>query len=298
MRRGWGDRWQKLQLLARPRQPEALPRRLDRRRIYVLPTRFGMFVTTVLVAMLLGALNYNNNPALLLALLLATVAIASTISAHLQLSGLQVDAVSAEPVHAGQPMRLRISVSRPDARTRRGLELALGQAVAFGHLLDTDQVEVDLMLPTVRRGWFDLARIRISTTQPLGLVRAWSWVWPDAPLLVYAAPEHQAPALPESGGDPLHTRVHASGDELHQLRPYRAGDPTRSIAWKHSARRDTLLVREYEKPVGVDVLLDWRQLSARWPPLHPAATRAAGAGTGQWQRPPPPVPTRTGADAA
>jgi uncharacterized protein (DUF58 family) len=159
-------------------------------------------------------------------------------------------------------MRLRISVSRPDARARRGLELALGQAVAFGHLLDTDQVEVDLMLPTVRRGWFDLARIRISTTQPLGLVRAWSWVWPDAPLLVYAAPEIQAPALPESGGDPLHTRVHASGDELHQLRPYRAGDPTRSIAWKHSARRDTLLVREYEKPVGVDVLLDWRQLSA------------------------------------
>ncbi len=262
MRRGWGDRWHTLQLLARPRQPEALPRRLDRRRIYVLPTRFGMFVTTVLVAMLLGALNYNNNPALLLALLLATVAIASTISAHLQLSGLQVDAVSAEPVHAGQPMRLRISVSRPDARARRGLELALGQAVAFGHLLDTDQVEVDLMLPTVRRGWFDLARIRISTTQPLGLVRAWSWVWPDAPLLVYAAPEIQAPALPESGGDPLHTRVHASGDELHQLRPYRAGDPTRSVAWKHSARRDTLLVREYEKPVGVDVLLDWRQLSA------------------------------------
>jgi uncharacterized protein (DUF58 family) len=87
-------------------------------------------------------------------------------------------------------------------------------------------------------------------------------VWPDAPLLVYAAPELQAPALPESGGDPLHTRVHASGDELHQLRPYRAGDPPRSIAWKHSARRDTLLVREYEKPVGVDVLLDWRQLAA------------------------------------
>lgn len=205
MRRGWGDRWQKLQLLARPRQPEALPRRLDRRRIYVLPTRFGMFVTTLLVAMLLGALNYNNNPALLLALLLATVAIASTISAHLQLSGLQIDAVSAEPVHAGQPMRLRISLSRPDARARRGLELALDQAVAFGHLLDTDQIEVDLMLPTVRRGWLDLTRIRISTTQPLGLVRAWSWVWPDAPLLVYAAPELQAPALPESGGDPLHT---------------------------------------------------------------------------------------------
>lgn len=262
MRRGWGARWTKLQLLARPRQPETLPRRLDRRRIYVLPTRFGLFVGVLVSTMLLGALNYNNNPAMLLGLLLATVGIASAISAHLQLSALQMDAVSAEPVHAGLPLRLRISLSRADARARRGLEIAHGQRAAFAHLLDGEQVEVDLDLPTERRGWLDLDRIRVSTTQPLGLVRAWSWVWPDAPLLVYAAPEASAPALPESGGDPLHTRVHASGDELHQLRPYRAGDPRRSIAWKHSARRDTLLVRDYEKPVGMDVLLDWRQLPA------------------------------------
>lgn len=270
MRSGWGARWQKLQQLARPRHPEALPRRFDRRRIYVLPTRFGLFVAVLLSAMLLGALNYNNNPALLLALLLSTVAIASTISAHLQLSALQVDAVSAEPVPAGMPLRLRISLSRADARLRRGLEVQHGQARAFGHLVDSEQIEVDLMLPTGQRGWFDLDRIRISTTQPLGLVRAWSWVWPDTPLLVYATPEAHSPGLPESGGDPLHTRVHPSGEELHQLRAYRPGDPTRSIAWKHSARRDTLLVRDYEKPVGVEVVLDWWQM----PPL-PLESRIA-----------------------
>ena len=59
----------------------------------------------------------------------------------------------------------------------------------------------------------------------------------------------------------LHTRAHASGEELHQLRPYRAGDAPRSISWKHSARRDSLLVREYEKPVGIEVILDWRALA-------------------------------------
>ncbi|WP_312320168.1 DUF58 domain-containing protein [Stenotrophomonas sp.] len=260
MRRGWGDRI--IQKLARPRRQETLPQRLHRRRIYVLPTRFGLFVAVLLMAMLLGALNYNNNPALLLALLLATVAVASTFAAHLQLSALRVDAVSAEPVVAGHLLRLRLSLSRPDTRLRRGLQLQHGDAVAYGHLVDSDQVEVDLELPTQQRGWLDLERIRISTTQPLGLVRAWAWVWPDTPLLVYAAPELQAPGLPEGDGDPLHTRVHASGDELHQLRAYRPGDPPRSISWKHSARRDTLLVREYEKPVGVDVMLDWWQLKS------------------------------------
>lgn len=275
MRHGWGARWQQLQHLARPRRPEHLPCRFDRRRIYVLPTRFGLFVAVLLSAMLLGALNYNNNPALLLALLLATVSIASAISAHLQLSGLQVDAVSAEPVTAGAPLRLRISLSRADTRARRGLQVEHEGVAAFGHLIDSDQIEVDLELPTHRRGWFDLARIRIATTQPLGLVRAWSWVWPGTPLLVYAAPETHAPPLPESGGDPLHTRVHASGDELHQLRPYRAGDPMRSIAWKHSARRDTLLVREYEKPVGVEIVLDWWHLA-------PLGTEARIARMARW----------------
>ncbi|WP_312252546.1 DUF58 domain-containing protein [Stenotrophomonas sp.] len=255
------SRWARLQLLARPRTPEALPQRLDRRRIYVLPTRFGLFVATLLAAMLLGALNYNNNPALLLALLLAAAAVASAIAAHLQLSGVQVDAIAAEPVAAGQPLRLRIDLSVRDPRARHGLHLQLGDRQAWTDLPAQGRGEVELDVPTQRRGWLDLPRVRLSSTQPLGLVRAWSWLWPEQPLLVYPHAEAQGPALPERGSDPLHTRAHASGEELHQLRPYRAGDPPRSIAWKHSARRDSLLVREYEKPVGIEVMLDWRALA-------------------------------------
>ena len=48
-------------MLARPRAAETLPVQFDRRRVYVLPTRFGLFFTALLFAMLLGGLNYNNN---------------------------------------------------------------------------------------------------------------------------------------------------------------------------------------------------------------------------------------------
>ena len=82
----------------RPRAPETLPAQLTRHRIYVLPTASGLFFGLLLGAMLLGALNFNNNPALLLALLLAGAAQASLIAAHMQLSGLRVEAVAAEPV--------------------------------------------------------------------------------------------------------------------------------------------------------------------------------------------------------
>lgn len=172
---------------------------LDRRRIYVLPTRFGLFVTALLLAMLLGALNYNNNPALLLALLLATAGIASSIMAHLQLSALRIEAVSAEPVVAGEPLRMRVSLARRDTRLRRGLRLDHLDSSGFCALIEHDMAEIDLLVPTERRGWQDIERIRSSSTQPLGLVRAWSWVWPETPLLAYPGPKNRVRRCPRDG---------------------------------------------------------------------------------------------------
>ena len=166
-----------------------------------------------------------------------------------------------------------LCLSLRDPRPRHGLELQVGDSQAWTDLPAHGRGEVELDVPTERRGWLDLPRISLSSTQPLGLVRAWSWGWPEQPLRVHPVAEAVAQPLPEQGSDPLHTRAHASGEELHQLRPYRAGDPPRSIAWKHSARRDTLLVREYEKPVGIEVVLDWRALPTL--PLEARISRLA-----------------------
>src|SRR5690606_23214031 len=256
-------RWLSARLLslARPRGPEPLPVALDRRRIYLLPTAFGWFFAALLLAMGLGALNYNNNPALLLALLLAGAANASLMAAHLQLSGLQVYAVDAEPVPAGSDIEMRLHVRAPAGRERRGLQVSRGEHTAVLSLAEGSGQAV-LSLPTRRRGWLEPGRLRLSTTRPLGLAHAWSWAWPDAALLVYPAPEAHAPPLPEGAGAASRARLHPAGDDVHHLRAYRRGDPVRAIAWKPSARRDALLVREYEQPRGVDVVLDWSALHA------------------------------------
>ena len=54
----------RLPALTRLRLPEPVPLTLHRRRIYVLPTAFGLGFAVLLLVMLLGALNYGNNPAL------------------------------------------------------------------------------------------------------------------------------------------------------------------------------------------------------------------------------------------
>jgi uncharacterized protein (DUF58 family) len=245
----------------KPRAPESLPVRFDRRRIYVLPTGFGLFFSALLVAMLLGALNYNNNPALMLALLLGGAVHTGLFAAHLQLSGLSITAIGAEPVSAGKPLQLRVHARAAPGRERRGLRIAAGEHAAFLSL-QQGAGEAVIELPTAHRGWQETERLRISTTRPLGVVVAWSYVWPEAPLLVYPAPEAHGPPLPEGGGDRAMARMHPAGDDVHHLRTYRRGDSRRAIAWKPSARRDELLVREYEQPLGADIDLDWRGLNA------------------------------------
>lgn len=248
-------------LLARPRAPEALPVGLDRRRVYVLPSRFGLFFGALLLAMLLGALNYNNNPALMLALLLGATALASLISAHLQLSGLRIDAISAEPVAAGELLQLHVAISAKDARSRRGLQLRRGAYQAGATLASNEPAVVTLPLETRLRGWLEPGRLRISSTQPLGLALAWAWVWPEQLLLVYPIAERQGPPLPAGDGIARHAHLNPAGDDVHHLRSYRVGDSRRAIAWKPSARRDALMVREYEQPLAVEVSLDWRTLA-------------------------------------
>lgn len=250
---------QRIRGWTRPRAPEPLPVRLDRRRIYVLPTASGLFFAALLAAMLLGALNFNNNPGLLLALLLAGAAQASLIAAHLQLSGLRIDAVAAEPVAAGGSLCLRIALAAADTRPRRGLRIACdGHALALG-LLDARGATAELRLPAPRRGPWPLPRLTLSTVQPLGLARAWAYVWPAQSLLVYAAPEPQAPPLPAAAGVQGRARPSRSGEDPHHLRDYRTGDALRAVAWKASARHASLLVREDEQQQAGELHLDWQQ---------------------------------------
>lgn len=250
-----------LRRLARPRRREALPVALDRGRIYVLPTRFGLVYAALVTTMLVGALNYNNNPALLLALLLAGVGLASVFAGHRQLSGLRVLALEATPVPAGAQLRAHLHAAADPRQARQGLRLAaMGtDASALLHLRDGRGM-AELPLPTRHRGLLPPPRLRLSSTRPLGLALNWAWLLPEQPLLVYPAAETDGPPLPSGSGRHSDSRPRRDGEDMHHLRDYRSGDARHAIAWKPSARHASLLVREHEQPQGGELDLDWNLL--------------------------------------
>lgn len=243
--------------LTRLKQSETLPIKLSRHRIYVLPTRFGLLYSAVLLTMLIGALNYNNNPALLLTCLLGAASYQSVFQAFGMLNRLELHGVSAQPCHAGDPLQVKL-LFHIDGRRRRGLRLQMADREAVFNLDDDGAATIET--PAPQRGWQRLPRMRLSSEYPFGLFHVWSWLNPDFAALIYPRLETDAPPLPLAGSEIAARTVRKSGDELVALREYRPDDPRRNIAWKASARHDRLLVKEFELPRGHEIVLDYALL--------------------------------------
>lgn len=247
-------------LLAK-RRDEVLPVTLHQRRIYIVPSGFGFAFAIMMLAILAGALNYNNNGAMLYGLLPVSLALISMLQTFRNLDRLAVVHVAADPVHAGEWMSVEVHLRASDARPRFGIELRLGDSRCVVDMRSGETGVARLQCRAVQRGLQSLQPIRISCIWPFGLFFAWSYVHPAFRALVYPRPEAGTPSLPEALDRAKSSGQSLGEDELRSLRDWQIGDPTRLIAWKASARRDELLVRQLESPRSRNLLFDYAELA-------------------------------------
>ena len=176
------------------------------------------------------------------------------------LSGLVLVRAQAGEAHAGEAFPLRLHFA-PRGRVRPGLHLRCGSTETTFALRTDAEGEVVLRLPDAPRGWFRPGRMRVFTDYPLGLFHLWSWLHPEAEFLIYPALESPTPPLPAGGGRDGERPLHGAREERSGLRDYQASDAARLIAWKASARHDTLLVRDLEQYAGAALTLDYAALA-------------------------------------
>jgi len=239
-----------------------LPLTLVYRQIFILPTVFGTGFALMLVMTALGGLNFNNNLALLLVFITGAAAQLTTHIAYRNLVGLEIQAVSAEPVFAGETACFKLHLANPTERPRYSLagSLAINQHGDCIDLPAGSQCAMRLAMPTKARGWLNVPPLRLETRYPLGLFRAWSWLFPTARCLVYPQPARDVPPLPTIGDGDRGEARKGDGDQVSGLRNYRPGDSLKHIAWRTSARHDQLYSRELESPRDAACVLDFRTL--------------------------------------
>ena len=235
---------------------------LNHRRIYILPTRRGLFFGLLLLLLLLGSINYALSLGFVLTFLLAGLGHVAMLHTFRNLSGVQVSVGAALPVFAGDLAQFYLSLEAPGARPALGLHFKK-QAPAWADLLEPGSLSVPIAIATTHRGWLAPGRITIFTNFPLGLFRAWSYVDFGTRCLVYPRPLPtpllvQGEYAEQSGS--LNTQQEGA-DDFSNLREYRLGDPPRHVAWKASTKSEGLLTKHFINPGAATLWLDWQSLS-------------------------------------
>lgn len=248
--------------------PEPAPIRLGQRRIFVLPSRFGMALGMTLLAMLLASINYALSLGFALTFLIGSVAWVSIHHAFRNLVDLSVAPGRTEPVFCGSPARFGILVHNTTRRPRLGLNLRPTTAAPAvcappfdvpSETVSTQEIAID----TQARGWLQLPRLTLETRHPLGLIRAWSLFQPDQCCLVYPAPEADAPPLSFGDDESVGDRGRGKGrDDFAGLRHHQPADSPRHVAWKAVARGGPWRTKEFDGAGTRSVWLDWNRLPA------------------------------------
>lgn len=236
--------------------------RVRPRAIYILPTRAGVVFAGILLLMLLGSLNYQNNLGLLFTFLTVAVVVVSMHHAWFNLLGLALSARAGRPVFAGDLALFDLQVVAETRKRRPDLRLIVGDQVALLDLVPGQDARTALGVPTRRRGIQVLGQVTLETRYPLGLFRCWCYLETAAAVLVYPRPADRAPDLVTAAGRPGDRQgaQDPGAEDFVGLRPYRHGDSPRQLDWKAYGRGRGLQVKQFGRDLPDRLWLDWDML--------------------------------------
>jgi uncharacterized protein (DUF58 family) len=241
---------------------DTLPVTIHRRRIYILPTRFGIMLASLLVAMMIAGLNYNSNLGLAFAFLMVSLGLVAMHHCHRNLLGLSVDVNVETDAFAGRDAAFDFMLRNQSSLDRCDIEiLCTAQAEAIKSVGANSYEQVTLNIPVAQRGVTRWNQFELRTSYPFGWFRAWTYVQGSLTAFVAPYPQGSRP-LPSAGAvsGSIATPEVRGDEDFAGLRSYSPGVPLKHMAWKVLARGGDAAVRSYTGAASQPEWLEWSAL--------------------------------------
>ena len=271
------------------RAPKSDSATLNLRNVYIFFSREGLLFAVLLVITFIAGINYGNNLVLGLCFYLISVWLISFHVTFAHISGLKVQLIEVTMAEAGAPVWVTLQLHSESRQPRRQLLFSFEQAdrtigkqnnkktnKKIKHNADSQhsvlvtrlQGEQIIRLPaqTHHRGQFELPRLKIKTVYPLGIMRAWSyvyfvrsaWVYPKLEAFDWQTQYSVARLedLPTGG------QYRQGQDDFERLDNYIEGESLARVSWGHVARGQGMFTKHFADPVGDEQTLDYVDMPA------------------------------------
>ena len=242
------------------KKAESLPLSINWRRVFILPTKPGLFFGFICLLMLIASLNFNNNMGLMLTFLLVGIAQVALYRVFFNFTSLIIKGVTTtQPVFAGDEAQFTLHIKA--STTKYDICVQTNHTHNCRLEIPADETKpLSFSQLTTKRGWLEGGKIKLKSSYPFGLFYAWIWTRIDTKCLVYPKPENNPPPLPKNEFNEGNKKIVKKGEDFHGLKAYQPGDSIRLIAWKRTAQTGELISREYQQTLGDKLLLDYAQV--------------------------------------
>ena len=277
------------------RAPKSDQATLNLRNVYIFFSREGGLFVLLLMITFIAGVNYGNNLVLGLCFYLASVWLISFHVTFAHISGLQVELLEVTMAEVGAPVWVTLQVRSSSRQPRRQLRFSFDQPSslvgdtdadsthknkkAVSTKQDNDQTDMQVLLPrlddehvirlpiyTNQRGELELPRLQIKTVYPLGIMRAWSYVYFARTAWVYPKPvafDWQPQYLAARNDDLPTGGQYAQGqDDFDRLDHYIEGESLARVSWAHVARGQGMFTKHFVDPIGHEQYLAYENMPA------------------------------------
>lgn len=249
--------WQQWVRVARPSGEIAT---LSPRKIYIIPTRWGILYGVMLLALLIGSINYSVSLGFFVTFLLTSLGNIAMLHTWRNIVYLDVHLLSAKPVFVGDSATVLIQVSEPKNRARFAITAHFASHLAHTEDITPNESQLfPLQITIHKRGYVACPRITLYTEFPLSIFHAWAYFESTFQLLAYpqaisylANPATSADTNAEGGN-----ALSKGDDEFNGHKTYVVGDSFSRVDWKASSRGMGILTKQFSGNGQSALWLDW-----------------------------------------
>jgi uncharacterized protein (DUF58 family) len=233
---------------------------LSARQIYILPSRWSVFYILMLIALLIGAINYTLSLAYFVLFLLASLAHTAMLHTWRNLAYLQVSVIGAQPTFAGDTAEVTIEIKELKNRARHAIHIYFADNMMVNYSIQANQtIRIAVPLKTNQRGYKTIPRIKLYTEFPLSLFHAWANVDSDMEYLVYPKPSQDKQDMPSTIDSNMkgNDAAYQGDEDFIGHKTYEVGDLPSKVDWKASSRGIGMYSKKYAGEASRSILLDW-----------------------------------------
>ncbi len=239
--------------------------KLDRSRVYILPTRSGLIFSLLLLILLIGSINYDKSLGFALTFLLAGIGNVTLYYSWRNLAGLTLKKSACQNIFCGQTARFNILIDNRDSRPRYDIQISQN-----GHITDVTDIPaqtetmMQLTIESRQRGRLNAGKFRLFSEHPAGLFVAWTWLDLSMQCLVYPKPstDTRFHISASSEGTGVNSTQAQGIDEFHHLKKFNPGENWRHICWKTAARNDQLYSKQFSGGKPHQHWINWFDIDA------------------------------------